>query len=1031
MTVRHHYLLSVVLAASGTLAGAAPTELPRLFAIGRNVNGEACTAQANLNDPGLDDRAFDRSYALNCGSATASRSVGSVRVISDSQPARDAVEKTRECAAVQKVMLKGIGQADARLCNDKTLGIRTVALEFTQGRRTYIGNSALSLAGPLEQALAIASGKTSLSQDSGALVQSSIDVKSLPQLADGGSDLGDDLAFNPRNALQQGIRFNVQGLHVEASRVLNDAISRTSESDLGELRGELELEAGLADSNIGFFESAGAHFNRGSELLANDADGVLLRKISTYRALDELNQRNFPEVVARLQRIDTGGTNSAMPLSDPVIIAALNQGSGSQGRAASAIGATGTSALTQVVINAQINWARSAAMLLMNDVAGSEAALAQSRREFAVIASGGVEQTQTRWLEARIERQAGRIAARKHDWAGSLAAFDASLKALRTAQSLGGAGSGPELVETQLERADILARQGGDIGNVVREYGSAVDAIMDSGLAGKIKPSALEPYLAIISGGTKGSTDPESVERYFRAVQTVGEPAIARQVAQLQSVVSSDSGLAAQIRERADLSQELTALRYQITQRAAGVDVAALETRRKTLEVRFRALDDALAANERYRTTDDRPATVAEIQSILGENEVFFKLTTAKSRAFGIIIGKHDSIAYQLATPVDRVMKTAAAVRQSIDGAANDSRGLREFRVGGAYSLFQMVAGPAPDRLANAARIIVDPSGPLQRLPIGALVVDINSAKQFAARPKGSAQDYSRIAFLAARAEISTALSPRSFITVRGFSPSRAPHAFLGLGSHLTPSYAQLASFGYRRTNFGCLFNTANITDSYNRAHPINRVEIERAAVAIGEPGAKEITGAEFNDTDVEARTDLNQYEVLHFATHGLQEGQWASCLKAPPALVTSLGSGNSDGLLSFDEIAQLNLDANLVFLSACNTESGITDEDLARLSGKEEKGASLEGLVRAFLAAKARAVVATYWEASESEGTNQLIETFYNIGRTQSIGAAMRDGQRLLIADPRYSHPFYWAPYFIVGDAGKSMLSRQTASAQ
>jgi CHAT domain-containing protein len=1031
MTLRFYQYMVAGWAVSATLAAAAPTELPRLFAIGRNVNGEACTAQSNINDPGLYDRAFDRSYALNCGSATASRSVGSVRVVSNSAIARDTVEKTLECAAPQQVMLKGIGKADARMCNDKTLGIRTIALRFTKGSRTYIGNSALSLAGPLENALGIASGAVPVSADSGALIKPSVDAKTLPQLADGQSGSGDDLAFNPRNALQQGIRFNVQGLHVEASRVLNDAISRLVETDATDLRGELELEAGLADSNIGFFESASAHFKRGAELLATDADPVLLRKMGTYRALDELNQRNFPEVVNRLRQIDTGGANSTMPLSDPVIIAALNQGANAQGRASTAVGASSTSALTQVVINAQINWARSAAMLLMNDVTGAESALNQARREFAVIASGGVEQTQTRWLEARIERQAGRIAARKHDWAGSLASFDASLAALRAAQSLGGAGSGPELIETQLERADILARQGGDSANVIREYASAVDAIMESGLSGKIKPSALEPYLALISGGTAGNTDPEAVERYFRAVQSVGEPAIARQVSQLQSVVSADAGLAAQIRERADLAQELTGLRYKIAQRAAGEDMAALEARRKALEDRFSKLDDALASNDRFRITDDRPATVAEIQSILGNDEVYFKLTTAKSRGFGLIIGKRESIAYQLATPVDRIMKTSAAVRQSIDGSVAGSRALRDFRVGAANVLFQMVAGPAPERLASAARIISDPSGPLQRLPIGVLVVDANNAKLFAARGKAAGQNYSQVAFLAERAEISTALSPRSFITVRSFAPSQAPNMFLGLGNHLTPSMAQLDAFGYRRTNFGCLFNTANMTDSYERAHPISREEIVRAASAIGDPGALEITGAEFNDTAVEARTDLNQYEVLHFATHGLQEGQWADCLKAPPALVTSLGTGNSDGLMSFDEIAALKLDANLVFLSACNTEAGVTDEDLARLSGKEEKGASLEGLVRAFLAAKARAVVATYWEASESEGTNRLIETFYTTGRTQSIGAAMRDGQRLLISDAKYSHPFYWAPYFIVGDAGKSMLSPKVASAR
>lgn len=1024
------FLLAAILSAlPGRLTAA--EELPKLFSIGRNVNGEACTAQNNLNDPGLADRSFDRSYALNCGSATASRSLGAIRVLTNSQAARKAVEQTMECAAPQKVTLKAIGAAEAMLCNDKVLGLRTLMLKVTQGRRVYYGNAALSMAGPLENGLAIASGASRISNDVDSVFRSSIDTAKLAQPTDPYDGVSQEFAFNARNALQQGIRFNVQGLHAEASRVLNDALSRLGNDEATDLLGELELEAGLADSNIGFFESAAAHFKRGEGALVTAADPVLQRKISTYQALNELNQRNFPEVVNQLSRVDTGTVQTSMPLSDPVIIASLNQGGSALGRAAAAIGANGTSALTQVVINAQVNWARSAALLLMGNVAGAEAALGQARREFAVIQNGPIEKTQVRWLEARIERQAGRIAARKRDWVGSINAFDASLTALRDAQSLVGSGGGPEVIETQLERADILTRQGADRSAVVREYAAAVDAIIASGLSGKIQPGTLEPYLALISGGAEGTTDPTIVEQYFKAVQSVGEPAIARQVSQLQSVVSSDPALAAQIRERADLSQELTAIRFQITQGAAGVDVVALEKRRDALQTRFQQLDDALASNDRFRTTDDRPASVSDIQSILGEGEVYFKLTTAKSRAFGLIIGKRDSIVYQVATPVARVSQIAADVRKSIDGQAEGSRALPAFKVGAAYSLFAMIAGPAPDRLANAARVISDPSGPLQRLPISVLVVDRDSAIRFAQRPKGSTQGYSQVAFFASRAEISTALSPRSFINVRKLAPSQAPHPFLGLGEHQTPSAQRLAAFGSRRTNFGCVFDTENMSYSYNIAQPISREEIVRAASAIGDPNATEITGAAFNDSAIEQRTDLNQYKVLHFATHGLQEGDWAACRKAPPALVTSLGDGDSDGLMSFDEIAALNLDANLVFLSACNTEAGVSDEDLARLSGKEEKGASLEGLVRAFLAANARAVVATYWEASESDGTNRLIETFYATGRSQSIGTSLRDGQRLLISDPRYSHPFFWAPYFIVGDAGKSMLSSAAIDVQ
>jgi CHAT domain-containing protein len=190
--------------------------------------------------------------------------------------------------------------------------------------------------------------------------------------------------------------------------------------------------------------------------------------------------------------------------------------------------------------------------------------------------------------------------------------------------------------------------------------------------------------------------------------------------------------------------------------------------------------------------------------------------------------------------------------------------------------------------------------------------------------------------------------------------------------------------------------------------------------------------GQQFTDTAVRARSDLDQYEVLHFATHGLSEGMWG-CPASPPALVTSFGDANSDGLLSFDEIAALRLDANLVVLSACETASGVKSEALARRSGQEEAGSTLEGLVRAFLTANSRAVLATHWEVSAEAETDDLVRAFYSAARGSPIGSALQTAQRALSAQPEYSHPFYWGAYFVVGDSSKMMLRRspstQTAS--
>jgi len=127
--------------------------------------------------------------------------------------------------------------------------------------------------------------------------------------------------------------------------------------------------------------------------------------------------------------------------------------------------------------------------------------------------------------------------------------------------------------------------------------------------------------------------------------------------------------------------------------------------------------------------------------------------------------------------------------------------------------------------------------------------------------------------------------------------------------------------------------------------------------------------------------------------------------------------------LLSFDEIARLRLDANLVVLSACETASAVGERAL-RLSGESQPGATLEGLVRSFFSANARSVMATYWESSNSGESELFMESFYRSGKNENISTALNTAQNNLMAGADTSHPFYWGGFFVVGNTKNSMLS-------
>ena len=322
--------------------------------------------------------------------------------------------------------------------------------------------------------------------------------------------------------------------------------------------------------------------------------------------------------------------------------------------------------------------------------------------------------------------------------------------------------------------------------------------------------------------------------------------------------------------------------------------------------------------------------TVAEVRAALRPGEAFFKITEIRNYAFGILIDEQGAQIYRIARNNSTINALAARVRNSIDGGDDDK--LPVFDVAAARAVFQLVTGPVEARLLSAKTLIVDPSGPLERLPIGVLVSDQASVDRFKASRLRDRYDYSQVNFLSRRLVLSSALSPRSLTVARSLPESNAPLPFIGFAEHMPVAMSSEVAGQMISIGSGCQVEQSAIAALSRELSPIDKRELVRAGNALGLAETPMMTGAAFSDTAVIKRTDLDQFQVLHFATHGLTEGQWG-CAKSPPALVTSMGDAGSDGILSFNEIARLRLNANLVVLSACETASGLSQEE-ARAAG-------------------------------------------------------------------------------------------------
>jgi CHAT domain-containing protein len=161
-------------------------------------------------------------------------------------------------------------------------------------------------------------------------------------------------------------------------------------------------------------------------------------------------------------------------------------------------------------------------------------------------------------------------------------------------------------------------------------------------------------------------------------------------------------------------------------------------------------------------------------------------------------------------------------------------------------------------------------------------------------------------------------------------------------------------------------------------------------------------------------RSTLSDYRVVYFATHGLVAGEVKGL--AEPSLALTLPkvpSDADDGLLTASEVAQFKLNADWVVLSACNTAG--PDGTLG--------GESLSGLARAFFYAGARALLVSHWAVASGPTVDLTTGMFAAQAKDPTIGKAeaLRRAQAAVRAKPQTAHPFFWAPFVLVGDGGST----------
>ncbi|HEU4969169.1 CHAT domain-containing protein [Sphingomonas sp.] len=1002
---------SAALAQPAYAAPSDPLSIQESFRIGNA--GVRCTAQLRPLDAKLQGM-FDRGYAIVCRDAAAP--VGNLYALKGGDQARLA-EADRHCEVPKAAEVPGLAGVSAQDCEgaDK-LNYRTYSVE--RDGTLYASQGLTGYDSALKLGLASIVTDRPVDGEVQVAVTAAGDPAAFARVQAG--------ALDPEGALTEAYARNNSGSYAEAAEFFQTLYERAAGSGDASRAAEYLVNQGLQQSNLGNMPAADAAFAEAEQRGAAD-DPIAGRLLRNYRAIHQMNQRKPADALEELDRKVAAVDRYAQEaISGAEITPQLAQEINRTNAALNRTGGLDTR-LTPYeraqILDAQAEQLRGVALRMQRRYPEALQLLERADRDFASVRQGRV--ISTAFMRADAMAEAGLV----REMTGNPGAAEAALKNAIALLATNYPQSAA-LLQAKSRLAAFYARQN-RADEAIKLYQEVVaESERVPGAAAAVR-QALAPYFALLA--SRSASDPSAAGAMFAANQVFVRPGVAQTQAVLARELSQGDDEAAMLfREAVNQSREVVRQSGDVAELAAGnpaegseaaAQLAAAREKLATLEREQTALQSRLGKYPRYRVLSPQTLTLADLQKILRPGEAYYQLRLVGEDIYAVFATPDRAQAVKLDLTADQLGDTVAKLRDTIVTVDNGQLVTLPFDVVRARQLYRTMFDPlGTDALKGVTHLIVEPDGPLLQLPPTLLVTDqagVDAYEARIAKPGADKFDMRGVAWLGRDREVTTAVSARSFTDVRQIAPSTGKRAYLGLGENAPPVTAAsfLSTSAPARGDCDWPLETWS--------HPISAAELRFARTAIGGTESAVLTGRDFSDTAIEGLPDLRDYRVLHFATHGLVTAPRPQC-PARPALLTSFGGPTSDGLLSFKEVFDLKLDADYVVLSACDTAGMATVKETREAGIATGGNYALDGLVRAFVGAGARGVIASHWPVPDDyDATKRLITGLFSAAPGTAAGEALREAQVKLMDDPNTSHPYYWAAFAIVGDAERPLLQK------
>jgi CHAT domain-containing protein len=438
-----------------------------------------------------------------------------------------------------------------------------------------------------------------------------------------------------------------------------------------------------------------------------------------------------------------------------------------------------------------------------------------------------------------------------------------------------------------------------------------------------------------------------------------------------------------------DLAQRLTTLKN---------DQAALEARFQTEHPKYYAL--------KY----PKPVKLATLQNdVLQAGEVILVYGVMEESTTLWVIGKQDFQMFTLEESGEQQLQTEVyddeyALRKVI----NPKSAAGDFFETSQTLYDKLIPKEVRQFLTGAKTLYIVPTGPLYGVPFEALVTEIEMTEDDEEIPNYLIEDYA-IAYLSSASLLKILRDSQQEIKANQplvafadpvYPPCQEQKTAANDAEKLESTVSQLRTRAYLRAVEGGCF--PRLPDTAIEAQAIAKLfKAPKESIYLREKAARH-TVLNLNEAK-----KLKDYRYLLFATHGVLPDEVGGITQSALVLSNPL---TEDGYLTMADAFTLELNADFINLSACNTGGG-----------KTVKGEGIMGLTRAFMYAGTPAIGVTLWYVESQSAQELSIGIFENLKEGKNTAEALRQIKLKMItgkaSDASYKYPYYWAPFVVYGD--------------